>query len=126
MNLITLDEALTGLFIDFATPATKADVELKIAAASTAVLTYLRKRTAAYCVVEDDYGVVLDSQGDPIILLDSQGDPVVRADVKLATLYLVGIFFRDRDGADAKIWQPGYLPAPITALLYPLRTPALA
>jgi hypothetical protein len=38
---------------------------------------------------------------------------------------MVGILARDRDGVEAKDWDHGYLPRPVTSLLYPLRDPAL-
>lgn len=125
MMLVTLDQAKSHLLVDF--DDADNDISLKISAASGAVLNYLKNRKKLYVVEIDDDGYeVLDSQGDPIQVLDSQGDRIVRDEVKHAVLILVGIFFRDRDGVEAKDWSPGFLPAPVTALLYPLRDPALA
>jgi hypothetical protein len=125
MMLVTLEEAKEHLLVDF--DSADSDITLKIRSASGAVLNYLKNRTKLYQVEIDDDGYpVLDSQGDPHYVLDSQGNRLVRDEIKHATLLLVGIFFRDRDGADTTIWQPGFLPAPVTALLYPLRDPALA
>ena len=127
MMLVSVQEARDNLLIDFASTSVDRDLELKISAASSAVLAYLRGRRAAYDVAVDEYGEpLLDSQGDKIYLLDSQGEHIIRTQVKQAVLILVGVFFRDRDGAESKQWAPGYLPPPVTALLYPLRSPALA
>lgn len=84
-----------------------ADIVLKINAASAAVLAYLK-----------GYDFV-DSNGD----VDEESVP---AQVKQATLALVGLFCRDRDGESMKDWVPGYLPAHVVSLLYPLRDPAIA
>lgn len=47
-------------------------------------------------------------------------------DVKIATIMLIGVIYREPDGDEAKQFAQGMLPAPVTALLYPLRDPALA
>lgn len=92
-----------------------ADFELMIAGASAAVLTYLKLERDAYA----------DSSGN--IPEDSNGDPIgVPEEVQNATLILVGIMKRDPSGAQMKDWEYGYLPMPVTALLYPLRTLTLA
>jgi hypothetical protein len=57
---------------------------------------------------------------------DSAGDPILRYEVKAAVLLLVGYFFKDRDNDKNHEYEQGYLPRPVTALLYPLRDPALA
>lgn len=58
---------------------------------------------------------------------DSFGSPAdVPAEVQNAVLLLTGILSRDRSGVEMKDWEQGYLPRPVTALLYPLRDPALA
>lgn len=125
MMLVTLEQAKAHLLVDF--EEADNDITLKISAASGAVLNYLKTRKKLYRVEVDEDGYeVLDSQGDPIYIRDSQGDRIVRDEVKHATLILLGIFFRDRDGVEAKDWAPGFLPAPVTAILYPLRDPALA
>jgi hypothetical protein len=92
-------------------------IELQIAAASGAVLNYLKQS-------EDLY---VDSSGD--LIIDSNGESAVPAVVKQAVLFLVGSFFVQRTGETGVInpqWSAGYLPAPVTALLYPLRDPTLA
>lgn len=125
MNLVTLQEAKDNMYVTFS--ASDNDINLKISAASGAVLNYLKGRSKLYVIETDSDGVeTLDSSGDPVYERDSQGLRLVRPEVKHATLILVGIFFRDRDGVEAKDWQPGFLPQPVTALLYPLRDPAIA
>lgn len=123
--LVTLEQAKDNLLIDFNTYDT--DIRLKISSASGMVLNYLKSRKNLYVLrVDDDGEPLLDSQGDVIYELDSQGARIVRDEIKHAVLILVGMFFRDRDGVEAKDWAPGFLPAPVTAILYPLRDPAIA
>jgi len=125
MMLVSLQQAKENLLIDFNTYDT--DITLKISSASGMVLNYLKSRRNLYVLLVDDDGVpVLDSQGGVIYELDGQGARIVRDEVKHAVLILVGMFFRDRDGVEAKDWAPGFLPAPVTAILYPLRDPAIA
>jgi len=125
MMLVTLQQAKDNLLIDFNTYDT--DITLKISSASGMVLNYLKSRRNLYVLLVDDDGVpLLDSQGGVIYELDSQGARIIRDEVKHAVLILVGMFFRDRDGVEAKDWAPGFLPAPVTAILYPLRDPAIA
>ncbi|MCI0665550.1 MAG: head-tail connector protein, partial [Acidobacteria bacterium] len=65
--------------------------------------------------------------------LDSSGFPESSSDlgssipdeVRLATLYLIGCYYRDRDGERTKEWTQNYLPFPVLALLYPLRLPTV-
>lgn len=125
MMLVTLEQAKDNLLIDFNTYDT--DIRLKISSASGMVINYLKSRKNLYVLLVDDDGEpLLDSQGEVIYELDSQGARIVRDEIKHAVLILVGMFFRDRDGVEAKDWAPGFLPAPVTAILYPLRDPALA
>ena len=39
---------------------------------------------------------------------------------------LVGHFYKEPDGNTEDAFEQGYLPKPVTALLYPLRDPTLA
>lgn len=109
--IVTLDQASEHLRRD--TTDDDADLTLKIEAASKAVITFLKSGAT-----------FLDSQGD--VPLDSSGIPVVPEDIKAATLVLIGILYRDRDGQEMDKWKQGYLPFTVTALLYPYRDPALA
>jgi hypothetical protein len=85
---------------------------LLIAAASKAVINYLK------------------GQADEVIGLDSGGDLPSGVEppdeVVFATAYLVGYWFRHPDEDPEKSFERGYLPPVVTALLYPLRDPALA
>lgn len=81
--------------------------------ASRAVLRYIK-------VDETD----LDS--DNTLEVDSDGLIVVADDVKYATLYWIGIMFRDRDGQSPELWEPGFPPGPVRSLLTGLRDPTIA
>lgn len=102
--IISLHEARDHLRSD--TEDDDGDLTLKIWAASSAVLTYLNLESA-----------------------DEIPDAAINA-AKIATLMLVGEFYRNREGAqDGDIPEPfgyGYLPRPVVAILYPHRDPALA
>lgn len=126
IELVTLEEAKLHIY------ATVHDVddsliELYLRAASSSVLNYLKTKRGLYEPEYDENGdLVVDSHGDLVPVVDSSGQKLIRFDVKAATLIMLGILYRDRDGVDMQKWQMGYLPAPVTALLYPLRDPALA
>lgn len=123
MMLVTLDQASAHLRRD--TAADDGDLTLKIHAASGAVLNYL-KRGSPYVPNLDSAGdPVLDSAGDPVPALDSAGDPLVLFEVQAAVLLMVGYLYRLRDANDEDAFDRGYLPKPVTALLYPLRDPEL-
>lgn len=113
--LVTLTQARDHLRSD--ATADDTDLELKIKAASRAVLTYLKPAGVA-ALLE------VDSSGDPI----EDSDGVIEdapEDLQLATLLLIGVFYRDREGTETANWTPGYLPGPVISLLYPYRDPAL-
>ena len=90
------------------------DLTLKIHAASGAVIAYL-KNGATFLDSADE--VETDSFGDPIN---------VPANVQAATLLLLGVLYRDREGSNESFIERGYLPNAVVALLYPLRDPAMA
>lgn len=122
--LVTLQQARDQIRSD--TNADDNHLKINIQAASKAVMNYL-KSTKPYVPELDSFGdPVLDSFGDIIYFHDSAGDLLVLPEVQQAVLYLLGVFYRDRDGQDMGEWQHGYLPMPVIALLYPLRDPALA
>jgi hypothetical protein len=83
------------------------DLELAIMGASEAVLTYLN-------LTEEEYEVASDGVAEEV--------PAV---IVNAVLALVGIWKRDPSGVKMTDWEMGYLPAPVTAILYPLRDPAV-
>lgn len=120
--LVTLEQASDHLRRD--TTDDNADLTLKIMAASNAVINYL-KSASPYELERDSSGdIIYDSSGKPVPVEDSSGNPVVLPEVELATLYLIGVYYKDRDGETMKEWQHGYLPFPVTSILYPLRKPA--
>lgn len=103
MNMIvTRAQAAAHLRIDDA-DAEGSDLDLKIAAASAVVLDYLEMEFT-------DFG---DS--------DSDGNPEFPEQIMAATLLMVGELHRSRDGGSAN-YSEANLPAPIRALLYPLKT----
>lgn len=97
-----------------------------IGAASEAVKNYL-KRASPYEVERDSNDdPILDSSGDPIYVVDSSGDKVPKYVVQAATLLQLGFLYKDRDENANGAYEMGFLPKPVTALLYALRDPALA
>lgn len=116
--LVTLDQASEHLRRDGGDD--DADLTLKIHAASGAVLNYLKGA--------NHFEPELDGDGKPV--LDDDGKPVyttqVLYEVQAAVLLMVGYLYKDRDNDKNHEYETGYLPRPITALLYNLRTPALA
>src|SRR5688500_12893973 len=84
-----------------------------IRAASRMVLSYLKLEEDAY----------LNSDGTMDQDSATLGYNEVPEEVQAATLYLIGVLFRDRDGAESEKWTPGFLPAPVVSMLYPLRLP---
>ncbi len=97
-----------------------------IAAASSAVKNYLKSASPYEFERDSNDDPVLDSNGDPDYVRDSSGDKVVRFEIEAAVLLMVGHLYRDRDENPDGAFDRGYLPKPVTALLYPLRDPALA
>lgn len=110
IELVTLAEAKSHLRV--VQNDEDLDITLKIQAASAAVINYLKTGADAF----------LDSSG--LMIEDSSGFPGVPDEVRIATLYLIGVFYKDRDGQNVADWERGYLPATVVSLLYPLRDPA--
>lgn len=84
------------------------DIELKIAGASDALIRYLA----------DSAKIFLDDQGNVI-------DNKIPYCLKSATLQLVGMLYKDRDGDMMDKWKQGYLPFAVTSLIYDMRKPVL-
>ena len=104
--LVTDQEALDHLRLD-ADPPDIYDLQLKIAAASIAVLKYL---------------------GEGATFLDEDGECVptdVPGDIKIGTLFLIGYLYRLRDENKDGEFKPGFLPDPVLAFLWPYRTPPM-
>lgn len=113
IELVTLAEVKAHVRMDH--DLDDADLTLKIQGASEIIVSYLK----------DGALVFLDSSGD-FLAIDSNGNGVVPARVKIATLALVGILARDRDGQEMEKWSHGFLPYSVTSLLYDMRDPAVA
>lgn len=96
-----------------------------IGAASGAVQNYLKASLPWQPVLDSNLQPELDSNG-VVYARDSNGAKLVRLEVEQATLLLLGYLYKNRDENPDGAFAIGYLPAPVTALLYPLRRPALA
>lgn len=110
--LVGLQQAKDHLRVDTADEDN--DLTLKIHAASAAVLNYIRNGA----------DIFTDSTGEPIV--DSNEAPLgIPYEVQAATLLMVGYLYKDRDSDEEKAYEMGYLPKPVTALLYVHRVPSL-
>lgn len=107
MMFITLAEAKDHLRVDDSEDDN--DITLKTHAASGAVRNYLKSAASAY--LDADGAVIADA---------------VPFEVKAATMLMLGYLYKDRDENANGAYEQGYLPKPVTALLYPLRDPAFA
>ena len=110
-QLVTLDQAKKHLRMDHD------DDDVMILeitySASAVVLNYLKD------IGNDQF---MDSSGDMIAGVD------VPWEIVAATLIMVGVLYRNPTGEGGTInpaFTQGYLPPPVTAMLYPLRDPAL-
>jgi hypothetical protein len=112
--LVTLDQVRLRLKYD--APDDDANLLGTIYGASRMVLNYLR-------LTEDAF---TNSDGTMDVDSDTQAYHEVPEEVQMATLMMIGILLRDPEGTESQKWEPGFLPAPVTAMLYPLRDPALA
>jgi len=97
-----------------------------IGAASEAVKNYLKSASPYEVERDSNDDPLVDSSGDPVYVVDSSGDKVPKYVVQAATLLQLGFLYKDRDENADGAYDMGYLPKPVTALLYPLRDPALA
>lgn len=97
-----------------------------IGAASGAVKNYLKSASAYEVERDSNDDPILDSSGYPTYVVDSSGDKIVRYEVQAAVLLMLGFLYKDRDENPDQAFAQGYLPKPVTALLYTLRDPALA
>jgi hypothetical protein len=115
VSLTRVKQALrVGILDDDGSPQVDDDdaiLEAYIDAASEAVVNYLGGR--ADIVIP---GLAESPQTE-------DGCPRV---VEQAVILLVGFWYREPDGDAEQVFDRGYLPKPVTALLYPLRDPAIA
>jgi len=95
-----------------------------IGAASGAVKNYLKSASPYEVERDSNDDPILDSSGDPIYVVDSSDDKVVKYEVQAAVLLMLGFLYKDRDENPDQAFAQGYLPKPVTALLYSLRDPA--
>lgn len=99
-------------------------IEAYIGAASEAVKNYLKSASPYEVERDSNDDPIVDSSGDPIYVVDSSGDKQVKYAVQAATLLQLGFLYKDRDENSDGAYSMGYLPKPVTALLYSLRDPA--
>lgn len=99
-------------------------IEILIGSASGAVKSYIKTASAYEYERGADDEYLLDSNDEYILDSDSNGN-IVKPEVKSAVLLLIGEWFLNREGAGAE-YVHMVLPAPVLALLYPLRDPTLA
>jgi hypothetical protein len=125
MKLVTRDQAKAQVRqVDNSEDAL---IDTYILAASRLVINYLKGTKYVWSRYIDSAGdYVFDSSGNPEYQLDENDKKTVSEEVQAATLMLIGILYRDRDGQDPTLWKQGYLPEPVTACLYNLRDPSLA
>lgn len=116
--LVTLEQASDHLRRD--STDDDADLTLKIHAASGAVLNYLKGANRFQQEVDGDGKPVFDADGKPVYTT------AVLQEVQFAVLLMVGYFYKSRDNDKDHEYEQGFLPRPVTALLYSLRTPAIA
>lgn len=123
MMYVTLDRAKRHLNMDH--DQDDVLIEAYIGAASSAVKNYLKSASPYEVERDSNDDPILDSSGDPVYVVDSSGDKQVKYEVQAATLLQIGFLYKDRDENADGAYDMGYLPKPVTALLYPLRDPAL-
>lgn len=101
--LVSLDEVKLMLRIDHEDD--DATLEMYIAAATVAIVAYLK---------------------DPTLLSVDSPPQELDERVKAGIIMLVGYWYRSPDNNQDGAFERGYLPMPITAMLYPMRDPTLA
>lgn len=123
MKYVTLETAKQHLNMDHDLDDTL--IEVYVQAASGAVKNYLKSASPYEVERDSNDDVIRDSSGDPVYVTDSAGGKIVSYPVRAAVLLMVGFLYKDRDENPDSAFDRGYLPRPVTALLYPLRDPAL-
>jgi hypothetical protein len=116
--LVSLERTKAALRID--TTDDDEILEFYISAASVAVRRYLKGQASEVLNLSDS-----PPNSPPDALPDDLD--LIEPDVAMAVIAFVGILYKQPDGDDARNFaELGYLPYIVTALLYPLRDPALA
>jgi len=116
MMYISLNEAKTHCRVDH--DLDDSDLIGKIQAASSMVKSYLKDVTPYEPARDSEDNPTVDSNGDPLTDADLNE---IRYEVRAATAILVQKLYDQTLDS-----QPGYLPAEVQAILYPLRTPTIA
>lgn len=111
--LVTVPRTKAALNID-TTDDDTVKLPLLISAASLAVHAYLKGQAGDLLSIDSP-------PNSPPNDLDGVDERVA-----ISVIVLVGILYREPDGDEAKNFSHGNLPWIVTALLYPLRDPALA
>jgi len=107
IKFVTLEEAKNHLRTD--SDDGDDDLQLKIYAASASILDYIQG--SRDLIVNDDGEVI-------------EGAPELQR-VKMATLILIGILDRTRNGEEESVYRQGYLPFSVSSLIYSLRKPTI-
>ncbi len=111
--IVTIQEARDWLHLDDA--ETDAVISRALSAASRAVVRYLKWQAGSILVIDSPPNSPPDNLANVV------------DDVAMAVLMLAGILMKERDGDEAgDFYELGYLPKPVTALLYPMRDPTIA
>ncbi|UBX28474.1 head-tail connector protein [Arsenophonus apicola] len=106
IEIVTLAEVKSHLRIDH--DVLDADLQNKIASSSAAILDFID-----YWVQKND--------NDEVKIKDSQDFNRVKS----AVLILIGILYRDPDGADKGLYPKGELPYPVVSLINSLHKPVI-
>ena len=123
LEYVTLEEAKCQLRVSLDDDYDDGHINLLIKAASGAIKNYMKNFAVYEAERNADNDYLLDSNGEPIIDEDSNVPQYVKPEVKLAVLMLISEWYKNREG-DGAAYEDAVLPAPIRALLYPLRDPA--
>lgn len=107
--LVTLQQVKEALRVDTSDDDTW--LTLLIGSASNRIIQFLKGRA------------------DDVLNLDSGGEPTsagIPDEAAVATIMLVGYYYRNPDQDPDGDFERGYLPKPVSSLLYMLRDPTLA
>ena len=110
--LVSLAKTKAALRIDHTDD--DATLELYIAAASRAVHAYLGSQAGELLTIDSPP----DSPPNDLDDVDER--------VQAAVIFLAGHFYQSPDTNPDEAFHQGYLPKPVTAILYPMRDPSLA
>lgn len=113
MMFVTLDQAKEH--VREACDAEDSDITLKIEGASQMIANYLQSAINPF----------IESTGEPYYNADGVAT-LLPADIKTATLVLIGYLFRNRDEDPEKAFTLGNLPPAVTAQIYHRRPLSMA